>query len=92
MPNPDTSADRRGIGLAHRPAADSTIEEGCPPVEYRKIFDAVISDPRYLANLDGDTAGKSPAPFEGLFREVAGKVESKFTAADIIALSTDPIP
>jgi hypothetical protein len=35
--------------------------------------------------IDGSTAGKSREPLYWLFREVAGKVESKFTAADIIA-------
>src|SRR5688572_18751748 len=34
--------------------------------------------------IDGCTAGKSREPLEWLFREVAGKVESKFTQADII--------
>lgn len=33
---------------------------------------------------DGCTAGKSREPLEWLFREVAGKVESKFTAFDLI--------
>jgi hypothetical protein len=35
--------------------------------------------------LDGCTAGKSREALHWLFREVASKVESKFTAADIIA-------
>ena len=34
--------------------------------------------------IDGCTAGKSREPLQWLFREVTGKVESKFTAADII--------
>jgi hypothetical protein len=34
--------------------------------------------------IDGCTAGKSREPLNWLFQEVAGKVESKFTAADII--------
>lgn len=34
--------------------------------------------------IDGCTAGKSREPLQWLFRETAGKVESKFTAADII--------
>jgi hypothetical protein len=34
--------------------------------------------------IDGCTAGKSREPLHWLFQEVAGKVESKFTAADII--------
>jgi len=34
--------------------------------------------------IDGCTAGKSREPLRWLFREVAGKVESKFTEADII--------
>ncbi len=34
--------------------------------------------------IDGCTAGKSREKLQWLFREVAGKVESKFTAADII--------
>ena len=34
--------------------------------------------------IDGCTAGKSREPLRWLFREVDGKVESKFTAADII--------
>jgi hypothetical protein len=34
--------------------------------------------------IDGCTAGKSREPLQWLFREVAGKVESKFTADDII--------
>jgi hypothetical protein len=34
--------------------------------------------------IDGCTAGKSREPLHWLFREVAGKVESKFTDADII--------
>jgi hypothetical protein len=34
--------------------------------------------------IDGCTAGKSREPLHWLFREVAAKVESKFTAADII--------
>jgi hypothetical protein len=34
--------------------------------------------------IDGCTAGKSREPLQWLFREVAGKVESKFTAAEII--------
>jgi hypothetical protein len=35
--------------------------------------------------IDGCTAGKSRAPLHWLFQEVAGKVESNFTAADILA-------
>jgi hypothetical protein len=35
--------------------------------------------------IDGCTAGKSRQPLIWLFHEVAGKVESKFTALDIIA-------
>lgn len=35
--------------------------------------------------IDGCTAGKSREPLHWLFQEVAGKVESQFTAADIIA-------
>jgi hypothetical protein len=34
--------------------------------------------------IDGCTAGKSREPLQWLFREVAGKVESKFTSDDII--------
>lgn len=34
--------------------------------------------------IDGCTAGKSRAPLEWLFREVAGKVESKFVLENII--------
>ncbi|MCE9528528.1 MAG: hypothetical protein K8R36_20990 [Planctomycetales bacterium] len=34
--------------------------------------------------IDGCTAGKSREPLRWLFREVSGKVESKFTEADII--------
>ena len=34
--------------------------------------------------IDGCTAGKSRKPLQWLFREVARKVDSKFTAADII--------
>jgi len=34
--------------------------------------------------IDGCTAGKSREPLQWLFRAVAGKVESRFTAADII--------
>jgi hypothetical protein len=34
--------------------------------------------------IDGCTAGKSLEPLHWLFREVAGKVQSKFTADDII--------
>ena len=34
--------------------------------------------------IDGCTAGKSREPLRWLFREVVGKVESKFTEADII--------
>jgi hypothetical protein len=34
--------------------------------------------------IDGCTAGKSREPLHWLFREVAGKVESRFTEADII--------
>ena len=34
--------------------------------------------------IDGCTTGKSREPLHWLFREVAGKVPSKFTAADII--------
>jgi hypothetical protein len=34
--------------------------------------------------IDGCTEGKSPEPLAWLFREVAGKVESKFRADDII--------
>jgi hypothetical protein len=34
--------------------------------------------------IDGCTAGKGREPLHWLFREVAGKVESTFTAADII--------
>lgn len=35
--------------------------------------------------IDGCTVGKSREPLQWLFREIAGKVESKFTGADIIA-------
>src|SRR5205823_5821713 len=35
--------------------------------------------------IDGCTAGKSRAPLQWLFQEVAGKVESTFTTADIIS-------
>lgn len=35
--------------------------------------------------IDGCTAGKSREPLHWLFREVAGKVVSKITAANIIA-------
>jgi hypothetical protein len=35
--------------------------------------------------IDGCTAGKSRDPLNWLFREVAGKVDSTFTAADIIS-------
>ena len=35
--------------------------------------------------IDGCTAGKSRDKLHWLFREVAGQVESKFTAADIIS-------
>jgi hypothetical protein len=54
-------------------------------------FDALLTAIRdwnlFLAFniIDGCTAGKSREPLQWLFREVAGKVESKFTAADIIA-------
>ena len=34
--------------------------------------------------IDGCTAGKSREPLNWLFRETAGKVESKITAADVI--------
>jgi hypothetical protein len=34
--------------------------------------------------IDGCTAGKSRKPLQWLFREVAGKVESKFAEADFI--------
>lgn len=34
--------------------------------------------------IDGCTAGKSREPLKWLFREVAGKVESRFTEADIV--------
>ena len=34
--------------------------------------------------IDGCTSGKSREPLYWLFRETAGKVESKFTAADVI--------
>jgi hypothetical protein len=34
--------------------------------------------------IDGCTAGKSREPLHWLFREVAGRVDSRFTAADII--------
>ena len=34
--------------------------------------------------IDGCTAGKSREPLHWLFREVEGKVESKFTTADIL--------
>jgi hypothetical protein len=37
-----------------------------------------------FAIIDGCTPGKSRESLHWLFREVAGKVESKFTAADII--------
>jgi len=35
--------------------------------------------------IDGCTVGKSREPLQWFFREVAGKVESKFTEADIIS-------
>ena len=35
--------------------------------------------------IDGCTAGKSRKPLQWLFGEVAGKVDSRFTAADILA-------
>jgi hypothetical protein len=35
--------------------------------------------------IDSCTKGKSREPLQWLFREVAGKVDSKFTAADIIS-------
>lgn len=35
--------------------------------------------------IDGCTAGKSREPLRWLFREVAGKIDSKFTDADIIS-------
>lgn len=38
--------------------------------------------------IDGCTAGKSRAPLEWLFAELDGQVETRFSAADIIASST----
>lgn len=35
--------------------------------------------------IDGCTAGKSRKPLEWFFQEIAGQVETKFTAADIIS-------
>jgi hypothetical protein len=34
--------------------------------------------------IDGCTEGKGRAPLKWLFKEVKGKVESRFTAADIL--------
>lgn len=56
----------------------------------RERFDALLMAIRdwklFLAFniIDGCTAGKSREPLRWLFREVAGKVESTFSAADII--------
>lgn len=53
-------------------------------------FDALLNVVRdwnlFLAFniIDGCTAGKSREPLQWLFQEVAGRVESDFTAADII--------
>jgi hypothetical protein len=41
--------------------------------------------------IDGCTAGKSREPLHWLFRELAGKVQAKFTAEDIIAGSVDAV-
>ena len=45
-------------------------------LDYKQIFDAMTSDPRYQRNLDWGEA-------RWFFEQVAGKVRSNFTAADI---------
>jgi hypothetical protein len=56
----------------------------------RARFDALLATIKdwdvFLAFciIDGCTAGKSRAPLRWLFRQVEGKVPSRFTAADII--------
>jgi hypothetical protein len=54
---------------------------------FDKLLEAIQDWNLFLAFniIDGCTAGKSRAPLLWLFREVAGKVESRFTAADLIS-------
>ena len=53
---------------------------------FRRLLETIDDWDTFLAfNLiDGCTAGKTREPLHWLFREVAGKVESKFTEADIL--------
>jgi hypothetical protein len=59
----------------------------CNPERFGALLTAIKDWNLFLAfNLiDGCTAGKSREPLRWLFREVAGRVESKFTEADIIS-------
>ena len=54
---------------------------------FDKLLKAIQDWDLFLAFniIDGCTAGKSRKPLIWLFRELAGKVESKFTAADLIS-------
>lgn len=58
----------------------------CNPDRFQSLLGAIKDWNLFLAFniIDGCTAGKSRAPLRWLFREVVGKVESRFTEADII--------
>lgn len=59
----------------------------CNPQRFDALLSAVRDWNLFLAFnvIDGCTAGKSREPLRWLFRELAGKVESRFTEADIIS-------
>lgn len=58
----------------------------CNPDRFQSLLGAIKDWNLFLAFniIDGCTAGKSREPLRWLFREVVGKVESRFTEADII--------
>jgi hypothetical protein len=58
----------------------------CDPQRFAALLSAISDWNLFLAFniIDGCTAGKSRDTLRWLFREVAGKVQSKFTDADII--------
>ena len=58
----------------------------CNQVRFNALLESIRDWSLFLAfNLiDGCTAGKSRAPLLWWFQEVAGKVDSKFSEADIL--------
>jgi hypothetical protein len=74
----------QGIGIAALPLGLAVSYEAWSVMQY--LYNPINSYRPFLAFniIDGCTAGKSREPLLWLFQEVTGKVESRFSAADII--------